>query len=97
MKKDLILREKLAIERTNMAIDRTFLAFIRTSLYFSIAGFTINSIVKINYGSLIKIIFLFISAIILVVGIIAFFLQKRKLHQSKIHIGDYKFDWEDDE
>lgn len=49
--KDLILREKLAIERTNMAIDRILLAFIRTSLYFSIAGITINSLVKISYGS----------------------------------------------
>ena len=36
--KDLILREKLAIERTDMAIDRTLLSFIRTSLYFVIAG-----------------------------------------------------------
>ena len=36
--KDLILREKLAIERTVMANDRTFLSFVRTALYFAIAG-----------------------------------------------------------
>lgn len=29
LNKDLILRERLAIERTNMAIDRTLLAFIK--------------------------------------------------------------------
>lgn len=95
--KDLILREKLAIERTNMAIDRTLLAFIRTSLYFSIAGMTINSVVKISYGQWIEILFLIISAIILVVGFVTFFQQKKKLRQNKIHIGDYKFDWQDDD
>jgi putative membrane protein len=95
--KDLILREKLAIERTNMAIDRTLLAFIRTSLYFTIAGLTINSVVKIRYGQWIEILFLIISAIILGIGIVTFFQQKRKLRQNKIHIGDYKLDWQDDD
>lgn len=41
--KDLILREKLAIERT-------LLSFIRTSLYFVIAGMTVNSLLKVSYG-----------------------------------------------
>ncbi len=95
--KDLILREKSAIERTNMAIDRTLLAFIRTSLYFFIAGISINSVVKINYGRWLEISFLIISAIILMIGIVTFFQQKRKLRQNKIHIGDYKLDWEDDD
>ena len=95
--KDLILREKLAMERTNMAIDRTLLAFIRTSLYFCLAGITINSVVKIHYGQWLEILFLIISAIILVVGIVTFFQQKKKLRQNKIHIGDYKFDWQDDD
>ncbi len=97
LNKDLILREKLAIERTNMAIDRTLLAFIRTSLYFSIAGITITSVVKISYGRWLKISFLIISAIILIVGIVTFFQQKTKLRKNKIHIGDYKLDWEDDD
>jgi len=41
--KDLILRERLAIERTAMGNDRTLLAFIRTALYFSIAGKSVES------------------------------------------------------
>ena len=46
--KDLILREKLAIERTAMAIDTTLLSFIRTSLYFAVAGLTVNSFLKMQ-------------------------------------------------
>ena len=38
LNKDLVLRERLAIERTDMAIDRTLLSFIRTALYFAIAA-----------------------------------------------------------
>ena len=34
--KDLILRERLALQRTSMSNDTTLLAFIRTALYFSI-------------------------------------------------------------
>lgn len=55
--KDLILREKLAIERTDMAIDRTLLSFIRTSLYFAIAGMTVNSLLKVSYGWWLEIFF----------------------------------------
>ncbi len=32
--KDLILRERVAVERTVMANQRTFLSFLRSSLYF---------------------------------------------------------------
>jgi putative membrane protein len=39
---DLILRERLAIQRTNMANQTTLLSFVRTSLYFLIAGLSIH-------------------------------------------------------
>ena len=55
--KDLILRERLAVERTDMAIDRTLLAFIRTASYFTIAGMTVNSLLKIGYGLVLEIAF----------------------------------------
>lgn len=94
--KDLILREKLAIERTDMAIDRTFLSFIRTSLYFIIAGMTVNSLLKVNYGRWAEFIFWFLGIVILITGIIKFTLQKKKLKATEKHIGDYKLEWEDD-
>ncbi len=95
--KDLILREKLAIERTAMANDRTFLSFVRTSLYFAIAGISVNSLLNISYGWLIEILFLVLSVVILTVGFVKFYSQKKKLKENKKHVGDYKLEWEDDD
>ncbi len=94
--KDLILRERLAVERTDMAIDRTLLAFIRTALYFAIAGMTVNSLLKISYGLFIEIIFWMIAAAILIIGLFNFFRQKKKLKNNRVHIGNFKLDWEDE-
>lgn len=94
--KDLILREKLAIERTDMAIDRTLLSFIRTSLYFVIAGMTVNSLIKVSYGWWLEILFWIFGMIILFIGLLKFKQQKKKLKLSQKHIGDYKLEWEDD-
>jgi putative membrane protein len=94
--KDLILREKLAIQRTDMAIDRTILSFVRTSLYFIIAGMTINTLIDISYGSLAEIIFCVAGILILVIGVIKFIRQKKKLKEAKNHIGNYTLEWEDD-
>lgn len=95
--KDLILREKLALERTAMANDRTFLSFVRTALYFAIAGITVNSLLNISYGWLIEILFLALSVIILIVGIVKYYRQKKNLAENKKHIGDYKLEWDDDD
>ena len=94
--KDLILREKLAWERTSMANDRTLLSFIRTSLYFSIAGMTINELVDLSYGETAQIVFWLLAGIVLIVGIINYIHQKRKLQESKKHIGNYLLELEDD-
>jgi putative membrane protein len=94
--KDLILREKLAIERTAMAIDRTLLSFVRTSLYFAIAGLSVNSLLKSANAFWIEIIFWILSAVILVAGLISFFRQKKNLQESNRHIGNYVLEWEDD-
>ncbi len=92
--KDLILREKLAIERTSMSNDTTFLAFIRTALYFSIAGMSVNRLLQLEYGLLIEIVFWVIAVFILTVGIIKYSRQKKSLRDSEKHIGDYKLNWE---
>jgi len=94
LNKDLILRERLAIERTAMANDTTLLAFIRTSLYFSIAGMSVNRLLNLSYGLLIEIVFWVIAAFIIVVGIIKYRKQKKSLKDSEKHIGDYKLNWE---
>mgnify|MGYP003468150680 FL=1 len=94
--KDLILREKLAVERTNMAIDRTLLSFIRTSLYFAVAGMTVTSLLKTAYSGWIDILFWFISVLILIIGFISFFRQKKRLAANRMHIGNYKLVWDED-
>jgi putative membrane protein len=55
--RDLIVREELAVTRTDMAIDRTLLSFIRTAPYFAIAGMTITSFVKLQYGWIVEALF----------------------------------------
>ena len=88
--KDLILRERLAIERTEMANDTTLLAFIRTALYFSIAGMSVNRLLNLRYGLFIEILFWITALCILTIGIAKYRKHKKKLKNSEKHIGDYK-------
>lgn len=92
--KDLILRERLALERTEMANDRTLLAFFRTALYLFIAGITINSFLQLKYGLLLEIVFMVLSLSILIFGIVKYKQQKKRLRDNEIHIGDFKLDYE---
>ncbi len=91
--KDLILRERLAIERTQMANDTTLLAFMRTALYFSIAGMSVNRLLNVSYGTVIEIVFWSIAFLILVIGIYKYRKQKLRLKDSQKHIGDYKLNY----
>lgn len=85
--KDLILREKLAIERTVMANQRTFLSFLRTSLYFSIAGLSINQLLVIKYESVVVIVFFIISFLLFIAGIVTYINQKKKIESSRKQVG----------
>lgn len=44
MNKDLILKEKLALQRTILANRSTFLSFLRMSMYFLIAGLSLKNL-----------------------------------------------------
>jgi len=93
MNKDLILREKLALERTVLANQTSFLAFLRTSMYFLVAGITINNLTTTKFGNLIEIVFVTISLILLFCGIFNYFKHKKNIIESEKHIGDYKADY----
>lgn len=93
MNKDLILREKLALERTVLANQSTFLAFLRTSMYFLVAGVSINNLTNVKSGKTIELVFILISVLLLVFGIVNFFRQRKKIIQSEKHIGDYKLEY----
>jgi len=94
LNKDLILRERLAIERTIMTNNTTLLSFIRTALYFVVAGLSLNNLLTISYGWLIEVACWIISGIILITGLYNYQRQKRKIKESEKHIGDYKLEYE---
>ncbi|MFD1629799.1 DUF202 domain-containing protein [Pseudopedobacter beijingensis] len=93
-KKDLILREELAIQRTFLANQSTFLSFLRSSMYFLVAGLSVNKLVDDNRAVIFEYILFVISGLLLVVGIINYFRNHKKIKQSEIHIGDYKLKYE---
>ncbi|MDF7817077.1 DUF202 domain-containing protein [Runella sp. MFBS21] len=90
MNKDLILREKLAFQRTILSNQTTFLAFLRTSMYFLVAGLTINNLLEVSYGRVIEYVFIFISFILFVAGVFNYRTQHKKILECEKHIGDYK-------
>jgi putative membrane protein len=91
--KDLILRERLALQRTILANQSTFLAFLRTSMYFFIAGLSLESLLKIENSFIIEW-FLFISSfVVFCVGIFNYFKHKKMILENEKHIGDYKMEY----
>lgn len=91
--KDLILRERLALQRTILANQTTFLAFLRTAMYFSVAALSTRNLLKIENSIFIEVLFFVISFIILIIGILNFFKQKKMISENEKHVGDYKLDY----
>lgn len=91
--KDLILRERLALQRTVLANQSTFLAFLRTAMYFLIAGLSLKNLLKIENSMLIEIALFSVSGIILIIGIVNYFKHKKSILENKKHIGDYQLEY----
>jgi putative membrane protein len=91
--KDLILRERLALQRTILANQTTFLAFLRTAMYFSVAGFSAKNLLQIENSIIIENSFYLISIIILALGILNFFKHRKMITENRKHIGDYKLNY----
>ncbi len=90
--KDLILREKLAIQRTILANQVTLLSFIRTSLYF-VAGLSLKSLLKIENSIVLELILFTAAFAIMAYGIINFYIHNKAIKKSEIHIGNYRMDY----
>ena len=93
MNKDLILREKLALQRTILANQSTFLAFLRTSMYFLIAGLSLRNLLKIENSLLIEIALFITSFVIFVFGTVNYFKHKKSISENKKHIGEYQLEY----
>lgn len=90
LNKDLILREKLALQRTVMANQTTLLSFLRTGMYFIVAGLSMKNLLKVAHSPTLELLFYGAAGIILVIGIFNYFLQKKKIRESRKHIGNYR-------
>jgi putative membrane protein len=93
LNKDLILRERLALQRTVLANQSTFLAFLRTSMYFFIAGLSLESLLKVEYSFGIEIFFFTSSFVLFLIGVFNYFNHKKMIHDNEKHIGDYKMEY----
>jgi len=91
--KDLILREKLALQRTVLANQSTFLSFLRTSMYFLMAGLTIQNLFEKGNYEIFEILLFSISGFVILLGIFNYFRHKKLIHDSEIHVGDYKSEY----
>jgi putative membrane protein len=91
--KDLILREKLALQRTVLANQTTLLSFLRTSLYFLIAGLSLQNLLLLKHGLIFQFTFFVISLGTFVIGLVNYFRHRRMIHDSERHIGNYKSDY----
>ena len=67
--KDLILREKLALQRTTLANQSTLLSFLRTAMYFMVAGLSIGSLLKVEHSEIIGIVFFHLCICYFYIGI----------------------------
>lgn len=90
MNKDLILREKLAIQRTHLANQTTFLAFLRTAMYFFVAGLSIESFFSFEETNLVMWFFFIIALLLILFGMVNFLKNRKIVQKSEGHIGDYK-------
>ena len=91
--KDLILRERLALQRTIVANQTTVLAFFRIAMYFFVAGLSIRNLLKIKNSIIIEVSFYLIAFVILILGIVNFFKQRKMITENEKYIGDYKLDY----
>lgn len=87
MNKELILRERLAIQRTRLANQTTLLAFVRTALYFLVAGLTIDNVLNIPSGSLFEVLFIIIALVLVIIGIINYRVNQLRIITSEAKIG----------
>ncbi len=92
--KDLILRERLALQRTILANQTTFLAFLRTSMYFFIAGLSLESLLKVEHNFIIEMFFFISSFVLFCIGIFNYFKHKKMILDNENNIGNYKRDYD---
>lgn len=78
-KKEIILRDYLALERTRLANDRTLFSYIRTALYLVLAGLAFLQMDDFKAIKWSAPIFFLLSLVILITGVVKYFVMKNKI------------------
>jgi putative membrane protein len=86
--KDLILRERLALQRT----IKTNYSFSFCTCIFCFGLSTRNLLNWKQHSN--RVSFYLIAFVILILGIVNFFKQRKMITENEKHIGDYKLDYE---
>lgn len=77
---DLVLREKLASERTHLANERTLLAYSRTGLAFLVTGVSGVQLLDPSFWKVIAWIFVALGPVLSAFGIWRFVRFRREIH-----------------
>lgn len=91
-KERIILRDYLAMQRTTLANERTLFAYIRTSLYLILGGIGLLKLEDFQELKWVGYFSLALSVVILVYGLIRFYILRRRLNNFYNDIGLDKFE-----
>lgn len=80
-KEKIILRDYLALERTTLANERTLFSFVRTSLYLVVGGIGLIKLEDFENLRWVGQLAIAISVMLLLYGIVRYFLLKSKLNK----------------
>jgi putative membrane protein len=80
-KKELIVRDWLAIERTKLANERTFLAYFRTSLFIFVSAITIIKIQMLEPLRPMSYFLFVLSPLIFIFGLLRYLKVKKKIEE----------------
>ncbi len=62
-------------------------------MYFAVAGISVDRLLDIPGGRIYEYVLFVIAAVVLVVGVFNFFIQRKKIAGSEKHIGGYKIEY----
>ncbi|MDP5171570.1 MAG: DUF202 domain-containing protein [Bacteroidia bacterium] len=79
---DLILRDRLAIDRTRLANQRTLLAFFRTGLYLLMTAAAVWNLEFLQELHWLGEIAVVTGILVILIGIASFFRMRNKINQS---------------
>jgi putative membrane protein len=93
-KERIILRDYLAMQRTTLANERTLFAYIRTSLYLILSGIGLLGLEEFEELNWVGYLSLGLSAVIIIYGVIRYYMLRHKLRNFYDTIGMQAFEEE---